>query len=51
MGLDPAIHSCDTAQTPAGFAEIVSNYFPVPNRHEGESARKREQLPVEKSFS
>src|SRR5205823_3282171 len=29
----------------------VCNYFPVPNRHEGESARKSEQLPVEKSFS
>ena len=39
------------APAPAGCAELVSNYFPVPNRHEAESARKRDQLPVEKSFS
>src|SRR5438128_510144 len=24
-----AIHSCDTAPTPSGFAEIVSDHFPV----------------------
>jgi len=41
----------DTAPTPTGCAQIVCNYFPVPNRHEGESARKREQLLIEKSFS
>jgi hypothetical protein len=39
------------APTPTGFAEIVCDYFPVPNRHEGESAKKREQLLVEKSFA
>jgi hypothetical protein len=25
------INRCDTAPTPAGFAEIVSDYFPVPH--------------------
>jgi hypothetical protein len=46
-----AIHGCDTAPTPTGFAEIVGNYFPVPNRHESENARERESSPVGKPFS
>ena len=29
-GLPVAIHSCDTAPTPTGFAETVSDGLPVP---------------------